>query len=131
MSSADHNTSDYRIRYGECDMQGVVFNANYMVYVDDAVDSWFRNSIGGDYEAAGFEMMVKKSEITWASSAKFGDTMTLTCRVERVGNTSMVIAVDGTVGDRDVFTALMTYVMVDPAHYRPMPVPETVVAALS
>ena len=31
-----------RIRYGECDMQKVVFNANYLAYIDDATDTWFR-----------------------------------------------------------------------------------------
>ncbi len=27
-------------------MQGVVFNANYMAYVDDAVDTWVRDELG-------------------------------------------------------------------------------------
>ena len=39
---ADRYRHSLRIRYGECDMQGVVFNANYMAYVDDAVDTWVR-----------------------------------------------------------------------------------------
>ena len=34
-----------RVRYGECDMQRVVFNANYFVYVDDAVDTWTRHAL--------------------------------------------------------------------------------------
>ncbi len=25
-----------RVRFGECDMQGVVFNAHYLAYIDDA-----------------------------------------------------------------------------------------------
>src|SRR5688500_1093405 len=33
---------EVRVRYGECDMQRVVFNAHYMAYCDDAVDTWFR-----------------------------------------------------------------------------------------
>ena len=28
---------DFRVRYNECDMQNVVFNANYWIYADDAV----------------------------------------------------------------------------------------------
>ncbi|MFM7093508.1 MAG: acyl-CoA thioesterase, partial [Actinomycetota bacterium] len=31
-----------RIRYGECDMQKVVFNAHYLAYCDDAADCWMR-----------------------------------------------------------------------------------------
>ena len=30
------------VRYGECDQQGVVFNAHYLAYVDDALDQWLR-----------------------------------------------------------------------------------------
>ena len=35
-----------RVRYGECDMQRVVFNANYLAYIDDATDTWFRETLG-------------------------------------------------------------------------------------
>ena len=31
-----------RVRYGEVDMQRVVFNAHYLAYCDDAADLWFR-----------------------------------------------------------------------------------------
>jgi YbgC/YbaW family acyl-CoA thioester hydrolase len=33
---------EIRVRYGEVDMQRVVFNANYLAYCDDAADLWFR-----------------------------------------------------------------------------------------
>ena len=29
-----------RVRYGEVDKQGVVFNAHYMAYMDDAMETW-------------------------------------------------------------------------------------------
>lgn len=38
-----------RVRYGDCDMQGVVFNANYVAYVDDAMDMWLQHALGEDY----------------------------------------------------------------------------------
>ena len=34
------------VRYGECDQQGVVFNAHYMAYCDDASDRWLRDRLG-------------------------------------------------------------------------------------
>ena len=34
---------DIRIRYGEVDMQGVVFNAHYLAYVDHCIDRWLRS----------------------------------------------------------------------------------------
>ena len=60
-----------RIRYGECDMQKVVFNANYLAYIDDATDTWFRQALGA-VRGAGFDFMVKKVAIEWQSAARFG-----------------------------------------------------------
>jgi len=35
-------THRVRVRYGDCDMQGVVFNPNYFVFLDDAMDMWLQ-----------------------------------------------------------------------------------------
>ena len=39
----------FRVRYGECDAQGVVFNARYGDYVDIAVNEYIR-TLFGDYQ---------------------------------------------------------------------------------
>ena len=36
----------FRVRYVDCDAQRVMHNAHYLAYVDDAVDSWFREALG-------------------------------------------------------------------------------------
>ena len=40
------------VRYGEVDQQGVVFNAHYLAYVDDAMDHWMR-LLDADFESHG------------------------------------------------------------------------------
>src|SRR4051794_7001875 len=37
---------ELRVRYGECDPQGIVFNANYLAYFDIAVTELWREAIG-------------------------------------------------------------------------------------
>ena len=37
---ADRYVHHIRVRYGEVDMQRVVFNSHYLAYCDDAVESW-------------------------------------------------------------------------------------------
>jgi len=49
-------THHVRIRYGEVDMQRVVFNAHYLAYCDDAADLWFR-SIGALLEGGEWDVM--------------------------------------------------------------------------
>ena len=118
-----------RIRYGECDMQHVVFNANYLAYIDDAIDTWLRHAIGS-LEEVGFDCMVKKITLEWQSPARFGDMLELAVTVGRWGRTSFDVAVVGTVGDRPVFTASLVYVSTLPGEATPTPVPASVRAAL-
>jgi acyl-CoA thioester hydrolase len=119
-----------RIRYGECDMQKVVFNANYLAYIDDATDTWFREALG-PFEATGFDFMVKKVTIEWQSAARFGEVLDLDLEVTRWGTSSFDVGVVGTAGDRPVLTASLVYVSTVPGQATARPVPDEVRSALS
>jgi acyl-CoA thioester hydrolase len=129
-----------RVRYGECDMQRVVFNANYFVYCDDAVDTWTRFALADelkksgtstDLHAIGFDFMLKTTQLTWHSPVKFGDTLDMKCEVSRWGNSSFDVAINGSVDGDSRFDAVITYVSVDPTSQRPAPIPAFVKDALS
>ena len=129
-----------RVRYGECDMQRVVFNANYFVYCDDAVDTWTRFALADelkksgtstDLHAVGFDFMLKTTQLTWHSPVKFGDTLDMKCEVSRWGNSSFDVAINGSVNGDSRFDAVITYVSVDPTSQRPAPIPAFVKDALS
>jgi acyl-CoA thioester hydrolase len=115
-----------RVRYNECDVQGVVFNANYLVYVDETLDRWITDTLGED----AIDMVVKKATVEWHAPARRGELLELVPRIVRWGNTSYDMVVEGSVGDRPVFTATMVYINVVPGTKTPTPVPEHVRAAL-
>jgi acyl-CoA thioester hydrolase len=119
-----------RVRYGECDMQQVVFNANYFAYIDDAVDQWVRSALG-DYQAYGFDFMLKKLTMEWSSPARYADELVLDVGVTRWGRSSFDVTVTGAVGERPVFTAVVVYVSTSPGSATAVPVPDAVRAALS
>jgi acyl-CoA thioester hydrolase len=121
-----------RVRYGECDMQKVVFNANYLAYLDDAVDTWFREVFApeGSFEDLGFDFMVKRIELEWQSPALFGETIELDCSVTRWGTTSFDVTVVASVGERPVFHATLVYVSTTPGAAKAAPVPDMVRTAL-
>ncbi len=100
-----------RIRYGEVDMQQVVFNAHYLAYCDDAADLWFR-SLGALLEGGAWDVMVKKATITWDGGAKVHDDLAIAVSVSRWGTTSFDVRFDGAVEGEAVFTADLTYVAV-------------------
>ena len=119
-----------RVRYGECDMQRVVFNANYLAYCDDAADWWFR-SLGALLEAGEWDVMVKKATVTWDGAAKVHDDLAIAVSVSRWGNSSFDVRFDGTVEGAPVFTAEITYVAVVTGTTQTLPVPAEFRAAAS
>src|SRR3954453_17787209 len=92
-----------RVRYGECDPQGVVFNANYLAYFDVILTEFWREAIG-DYMAIiedhGADMVVAESRIGFRSPAAFDDEVDFELRVARLGTTAITCHIDARVGDR-------------------------------
>lgn len=117
------------IRYGECDQQGVVFNANYLAYVDDAMDHWMRSVVGPEWIST-WDVMLKAARITWHGPARWPEELVVDCGVGRWGRTSFDVVNRLRVGDRPVADVLITYVSVLVGTSEPTPAPDAVVDAL-
>jgi acyl-CoA thioester hydrolase len=113
-------THSIRVRYGELDPQGVVFNANYLAYCDDAFDRWLHSTVFADLEALGLDVMLKKVILEWEAPARLGDELRLEVQVLRWGNTSFDVQFQ-TAG---IFKALITYVCVRHLTTIPMRFPD-------
>lgn len=125
-----------QVRYGECDMQGVVFNAHYLAYCDDAVTSWVSSELGDTLPYTGnrdatFDFMLKKAEITWTGPLTFGEVVDVDCSVERFGRSSMEMVVRGSVAGETRFEATLVQVAVDPSTHAVIRVPDLVREKLS
>ena len=104
-------------------MQGVMHNSQYLAVLDDAVDQWVA-PISHASVAAGWDFMVKRAEVVWATSARLRDELVTSLEVVRWGTTSFDVRGTGRIDGQECFTATVTYVGVDRAHQRPMPVPQ-------
>jgi acyl-CoA thioester hydrolase len=121
-----------RVRYGECDPQGVVFNANYLAYFDLILTEFWREAAGG-YKAmleAGADMVVAESRILFRSPAEFDDEVDFELRVARLGNTALECRIDAAVGGRAIVEGSMRHVFIDPATKQKRPMPDEIRAAL-
>ena len=118
-----------RVRYGEVDMQRVVFYAHYLTYCDDTGDTWLR-SLFSDFETLGWDIMLKKATVEWQSGARLQERLDIDVAIARWGDTSFDIGVRGVVGDRAVFTATLVYVGVRPGTLEPVAPPAVVRAKL-
>ena len=85
-----------RVRYGECDPQGVVFNANYFAYFDVALTELWREAVGPYTEmmAAGVDMVVAEARARYLAPARFDDELSVEVSVTRLGTTSMVTQIE-------------------------------------
>lgn len=83
-----------RVRYGEVDKQGIVYNGNYFVYTDTAFEEFFRTK-GYPYSKLvseyGAEVCHKKSTTEFIASAYDGDLIEVGVRVHRIGEKSITI----------------------------------------
>ena len=80
-----------RVRFNECDGQGVVFYANYLVYFDLAMTELWREAFGNGYAGMierGTDAMVAEANIRYRASARFDDELDLVAQVTRIGTTS-------------------------------------------
>jgi acyl-CoA thioester hydrolase len=121
-----------RVRYGECDPQGVVFNANYLAFFDVIITEFWREAIGdyNDMLDAGTDMVVAESRIRFLGPAAFDEEVDFELRVSRLGNTALGTLIDASVGDRPVVAGEMRHVFIDPATKEKCPMPENIRAGL-
>ena len=123
-----------RVRWAEVDMQKIVFNAHYLMYIDTAVTDYWR-ALALPYEDAfaqlGGELYVKKATVEFHASARLDDALDIGMRCERVGTSSMLFRAGIFRGDQLLITGELVYVFADPASQTARPVPQALRDILS
>jgi acyl-CoA thioester hydrolase len=126
------STHRIRVRYGECDPQGVVFNAHYFAYFDIALTELWRE-VAGSYGAmmeAGVDLQVVEATARYKAPARFDDEIDVTIEVVKLGTTSMVTSLairrDGAL----LVEGELAHVFVDRDALTKIPIPERIRAAL-
>jgi acyl-CoA thioester hydrolase len=81
---------ELRVRYGECDPQGIVFNANYLLYFDVAFTEYWRERVGpwDDMAELGVDAVVAEANLRFRAPARFDDILALEVTTEELGTTS-------------------------------------------
>ena len=116
-----------RVRWAEVDMQKIVFNAHYLMYIDVAVSDYWR-ALALPYETAfaqlGGELYVKKATVEFNASARVDDQLDVGMRCNRVGKSSMQFTAGIFRGDELLITGELVYVFADPVTQTSRPVPQ-------
>jgi YbgC/YbaW family acyl-CoA thioester hydrolase len=116
-----------RVRWAEVDMQKIVFNAHYLMYLDTAIADYWR-ALGLPYESAlallEGDLFVKKASLEYHASARYDDTLDIGMRRVRVGTSSIVFEGAVFCGERVLVGGELVYVFADPHSQTSKPVPD-------
>jgi acyl-CoA thioester hydrolase len=119
---ADPFVHELRVRYGECDPQGIVFNANYLLYFDVAFTELWRAAIGPWQEMVerGIDAVVAETNIRFLAPAQ----------VTRLGATAVTTEVNVMRGDELLVEGWLRHVCVDTGGWRKTELPDWVRSGL-
>jgi acyl-CoA thioester hydrolase len=120
------------VRYLEVDMQGVVFNAWYLAYVDDAMTAFLE--AGGaryaDLIASGHDVQLVHAELDWRGSLRWAGQASVAVRLVEIGTTSFRLGFEFRQDAAPVATAQVVYVCIGTDGAGKQPIPDRLRTAL-
>lgn len=123
-----------RVRWAEVDLQKIVFNGHYLMYLDTAVAGYWR-ALALPYhdtmEALAGDLYVRKATLEYHASARYDERLEVGMRCQRIGNSSLLFAAAVFRGEAALVTGELVYVFADPATQTSRPVPEALRAVLN
>ena len=122
-----------RVRYHECDAQGIVFNAHHFAFFDVTLTELWREAFGS-YDAmveSGSDVVVADAQATFHSSPRFDDLLEIEMSIAKLGNSSMTSTFEEKRDGELLVTGRMVHVFVDPATMAKQQIPGNVRARLS
>jgi YbgC/YbaW family acyl-CoA thioester hydrolase len=116
-----------RVRWVEVDMQHIVFNGHYLMYLDTAMGDYWR-SLALPYQDAmallGGDTFVKKATLEYHASARYDDVLQVGLRCSKIGNSSIVMEAGIYRSGQLLVSGELLYVFADPLTQTSRPVPQ-------
>jgi acyl-CoA thioester hydrolase len=123
-----------RVRFGECDPQGIVFNANYLLYFDVAFTELWRVAVGPWMEMGdrhGVDAVVAEASVHFRGPARFDDELALSCQIARLGRTAITTEIDVLRDGVLLVQGRLRHVCVSNETWKKAPWPEQIRAGLA
>jgi acyl-CoA thioester hydrolase len=121
-----------RVRYQECDPQGVVYFARYPEYYDISLTELWRERLGG-YQAmvdTGADLVVAEQSLRYLAPARFDELIDVELDVTHLGTTSVSWAYTISRAGELLVEGAIRHVFIDPPTKAKRPIPDTIRAAL-
>jgi len=127
-----------RIRFGECDLAGIVYYPRFVELVHDTIEAWVsapsvEAGLGLDYHAmirAGTGFPTARLEVEFLAPATMGDDLSLVPLVGRIGSSSVELVVHAHRSEAEIFRSRLVVVTVSIGQTTPVRLPGAFRAAL-
>ena len=123
------------VRFAECDPAGIVFFPQYLVMLNGVVEEWFDRGLGIPYaELIGprrVGLPTVRLEVDFTAVSRHGETLIWQLTMERLGRSSLTIAVQVRGGDELRLKARQVLVCTSLLTHQPQALPEDVRTALT
>lgn len=122
-----------RVRYAECDAQGVVYFARYPFFFDVAITELWRERIGpyAEMVETGSDFVVAEMNVKYRAPALFDEEIDVLIDSVRVGETSVTFDWRIVRGDDLLIEGMLRQVCIDPATKTKKRVPDEVRAGIA
>ena len=122
-----------RVRYYECDMQGIVFNSHYYAWMDVSHTEWIRKRLGpvSELHRRGVDVMVAESSCRFHASARFDEEIDIAVDLDSLTTTSMTTVHTFSRDETVLAIGRIRHVCVDTDKWTKTPWPDDVRAAFS
>ncbi len=117
-----------RIRFAHCDPAGIVFYPQYLVMFNTLVEDWFDQGLAIPYASVlgprRTGLPTVRLEVDFKAISRMGDDVQLGLAVERLGERSLILALDVRAGDEVRVTARKVLVATSLQTHQAMPWPD-------
>jgi YbgC/YbaW family acyl-CoA thioester hydrolase len=117
-----------RVRWVEVDLQKIVFNGHYLMYLDTAMGDYWR-AIALPYQdtmqALGGDLYVVKSGLEYKASAEYDDLLQIGLRCARIGTSSIQFEAGIFRSQELLVKGELVYVYANPDTKTSLPVPQS------
>ena len=125
---------EYPIRFSHCDPAGQVYFPRFFDLLHDAMEDWFTNGLNERF--ADFLMEQKLGTPTvgtqcdFLSPARFGDVLTIEVSILRLGNSSIELLFNASIGERACFRCRHTICIFSKDTVKAVPIPDSLRARM-
>jgi acyl-CoA thioester hydrolase len=115
-----------RVRYGECDLQGIVFNSHYLSYFDVGITELWRAACGS-YQAMldrGVDIVLAEARLRFHKPARFDEELSLAIAITHLGTTSVLTHHTATCAGELIAEGELRHVLVDRETLVKTPLPD-------